>query len=150
MNCKRLDCKKLEGVSNGKPEIILHCFRLTPVARGPLEHFNSFSLLKNYFRLNSIARGLPSHFSSFKPKWLCDGLTANPNQSYSIACDNSFQITAGDTVKAYTRTNSKRNPMRKPNRNQNCHKQRSTIHKLTKDCKIYLAPKARINSIAKR
>ena len=45
--------------------------------------------------------------TQFRPKWLCDGLTANPNQSYSIACDNSFQITAGDTVKAYNRTNHK-------------------------------------------
>ena len=73
--------------------------------------------------------------TQFRPKWLCDGLTANPNQSYSIACDNSFQITAGDTVKAYTRTNHKRVSVRKPNRNQNCHKQRSTIHKLTKTVK---------------
>ena len=114
-------------------------------ATGALQQFQP---TKNYFRLNSIARGLPSHFSSFKPKWLCDGLTANPNPSYSIACDNSFQTTAGDTVKAYDRTNHKWVSVKKPNRNQNCHIQRSTIHKFNKNCKIYMAPKARIHSIA--
>ena len=72
---------------------------------GATEALQQFQPTKNYIRSNSIVRGLPSHFSSFKPTWLCDGLTANPNQSYCIACDNSFQIIAGDTVKAYNRAN---------------------------------------------
>ena len=142
MNCK---CKGGERPETGTNPTLLPIKSSSTGATGPLQQFQP---TKNYFRLNPIARGLPGHFSSFKPKWLCDGLTANPNQSYSIACDNRFQITAGDTVKAYTRTNSKRIPMRKPNRNQNCHKQRSTIPKFNKNCKICLAPKARINSIA--
>ena len=111
---QKTGANKLEVGSYGKTRKSPTLLPINSSCTGATGALQQFQPTKNYIRSNSIARGLPSHFSSFKPKWLCDGLTANPNQSYSIACDNSFQITAGDAVKAYNRTNHKRASARKP------------------------------------